>query len=195
MTTEQPAARLPGVTYAISNTGPLILAFQSDSFTLLTQIFAQIHLSEICAAELMKHGWEAEMKTAAPKLVIVELTAEEQKQARHLAGQIAKNSERTAAGTEKHLGETQAIVLALRPEYQGDLLLLDELEARAMTRQLRIKLSGFPGILLLAVQIGLISAEELKAKREQCRTQGTHYGSLFIQQVYEMSQQKGRRQS
>lgn len=35
----KPKPRLPGTTYAISNTGPLISAFQSNSFGLLTQIF------------------------------------------------------------------------------------------------------------------------------------------------------------
>ncbi len=91
-----------------------------------------------------------------------------------------------------HLGEAQAIVLALRTEYHNDLLLLDELVARAVAKQLNIKLSGFPGVLLLAVQAGLISAEDLKARLEKCRREGTHYGTTFIQQVYRMAKQ-GRR--
>jgi hypothetical protein len=44
--------RLLGGTYAISNTGPLISAFQSDRFALLTQIFAKIHVTTVCVAEL-----------------------------------------------------------------------------------------------------------------------------------------------
>jgi len=71
--------------------------------------------------------------------------------------------------------------------------LLDELAARAIARQMGVKLSGFPGALLLAVQGGLISAEELKARLEVCRKKGTHYGAHFIQQVYEMAKH-GRRE-
>jgi len=93
--------------------------------------------------------------------------------------------------SEHHLGEAQAIVLALRPEHQNDLLLLDELAARAIAKKSRAKISGFPGVLLLAVQGGLIPAEELQARLEDCRRKGTHYGKPFISQVYEMAK-RGR---
>ena len=82
--------------------------------------------------------------------------------------------------------------MALRPEHRNDLLLLDELAARAVAKQKGIKLSGFPGVLLLAAQTGLISAEELKTRLEMCREQGTHYRTNFIQQVYEMAKQRRR---
>lgn len=52
-----------------------------------------------------------------------------------------------------------------------------------------VKLSGFPGVLLLATQGGLISAEELRTRLEICREKGTHYRTSFIQQVYEMAKQ------
>ncbi|MBI3795688.1 MAG: hypothetical protein HY268_01800 [Deltaproteobacteria bacterium] len=69
---------------------------------------------------------------------------------------------------------------------------MDELAARAIAKRLGVKLSGFPGVLLLAVQGDLITAEELKIRLEKCRAQGTHYGVPFIKQVYEMAKQ-GRR--
>ena len=34
--------------------------------------------------------------------------------------------------------------------------------------------------------------EELKARLEMCRAQGTHYGARFIQQIYEMARQRRR---
>ena len=92
----------------------------------------------------------------------------------------------------KHLGEAQAIVLAVREDYQNDVLLLDELAAREVAKQQNVKLSGFPGVLLLAVQGGLITAEELRSRLEICRQHGTHYGKRFIEQVYKMAKQ-GRR--
>ncbi|MEK7785065.1 MAG: hypothetical protein AAB658_06510 [Chloroflexota bacterium] len=192
MAEEQPTARLSGATYAVSNTGPLISAFQSDSFALLAQIFAEIHISTACAAELTRHGWEEEVQAASPKLTIVKLTSGEEKRAQTVAKLIAEHPDTNDPIVENHLGEAQAIVLALRSEHQDDLLLLDEFAARVIAKQMGIKLSGFPGALLLAVQGGLISAEELKVRLEKCREQGTHYGATFIQQVYEVAKQ-GRR--
>jgi predicted nucleic acid-binding protein len=184
--------RISGVTYAVSNTGPLISAFQSNSFVLLTQIFAEIHIPTACVTELKKHGWGKEVRAASGKLVIVELTPSEKKQALYFAKQIAQHPDTNDPIVKNHLGESQAIVLALRPEYQDDLLLLDELAARAIAKQTNVKLSGFPGVLLLAVQIGLISDDELKARLEVCRAQGTHYSEKLIQQVYAIAKQDRR---
>lgn len=179
--------RIPGATYAISNTGPLISAFQSDSFQLLTRIFPYIFISKACKAELVKHGWEKEIKAAAPQLIIIKLFHREEKQALAIAGQISQHQDMNDPVPENHLGESEAIVLALRPEHRDDLLLLDELAPRSIAKQAGIKLSGFPGVLLLAVQIGFISPEDLKKRLEICREKGTHYGVDFIRQVYEMA--------
>lgn len=93
---------------------------------------------------------------------------------------------------KNHLGEAQAIVLSLRPEHHEDLLLIDELAARSVAKQAGVKLSGFPGVLLLAARGGLISPEELRMRLEICRDKGTHYGAMFIQQVYDMAKQSRR---
>lgn len=192
MMQEQPTTHQPDRTVAISNTGPLISVFQSDSFELLTDIFAEVRISAVCRAELIRHGWANEIQAAGSKLVIVQLSTEEEQTAQSIAHQIAQHPDTNDPVAENHLGEAQVIVVAQRKEHQDDLLLLDELAARAIARQHGVKLSGFPGVLLLAVQDGLISAEELKARLETCRSQGTHYGVAFIQQVYEMAKQ-GRR--
>ena len=184
--------RSPGTTYAISDTGPLISAFQSESFDLLTQIFFLIFVSTTCIAELKEHGWEEEIQSAGARLAIVTLTTDEQRQALTFAKQIAQHPETHNPVAEHHLGEAETIVVAFRAEHRNDLLLLDELAARAVAKQTGVKLSGFPGVLLLAVQGGLISAEELKTRLEMCREQGTHYGTRFIQQIYEMARQRRR---
>lgn len=184
--------RSPGATYAISDTGPLISAFQSESFDLLTQIFAAIFVSTTCIAELKEHGWEEEIQSASSHFVIITLTAEEEKQALAFSEQIAQHPDTHDSVAEHHLGEAEAIVVALRAEHRDDLLLLDELAARVVAKQAGVKLSGFPGVLLLAAQGGLISPEDLKARLEMCRKQGTHYGINFIQQVYEMAKKRRR---
>jgi predicted nucleic acid-binding protein len=125
--------------------------------------------------------------------MIVHLISEEEERAWEIAAQIAQHPTTNDPIAENHLGEAQVITLALRLERRDDLLLLDELAARAVAKQLGIRLSGFPGVLLLAAQVGLISPEELRRRLKQCRSQGTHYGRAFVQQVYEMAKRSGRR--
>ena len=186
-------ARSPGVAYAVSDTGPLISAFQSGSLGLLASVFAAIYIPQACMTELEQHGWEEEVQSAILQLAVVRLNPKEEEYALELADQIAQHSNTRDPVLEHHIGEAQAIVVALRPEHRADLLLLDELAARAVARQAELKLSGFPGALLLATQLGLISAEELRVRLDTCREKGTHYGEAFIQEVYEMAQM-GRRQ-
>jgi len=85
---------------------------------------------------------------------------------------------------DNHVGEAQAMVLAARPEFANDVLLLDELAARAVAEEFGLTLSGFAGVLLVAVQEGWLTADELKKRLETCRRQGTHYSEAFIEQVY-----------
>lgn len=186
------ASRLPGATYALSDTGPLISAFQCQSFALLTQIFAGVHISQTCLAELTKHGWENEVRAASSALKVVPLTPSEQRQALTVAKRIAQHPETNDRIVANHLGEAEVIALSLRVAYRNDVLLLDELAARDIAKQMKVRLSGFPGMLLLAVQGSLITAEELKRRLEQCRQQGTHYSVAFIKQVYEMAKSRRR---
>lgn len=127
-----------------------------------------------------------------PVLIIIELSPEEQQQARVIAEEIARQPTTNDRIADNHLGEAQVIQLALRPEYRNDVVLLDELAARTVARQRGIRLSGFPGVLLMAVQVGLLSAEELRDRLERCRQAGTHYGVAFVRQVYEMAKQDRR---
>jgi len=85
---------------------------------------------------------------------------------------------------DNHLGEAQAMVLAARPEFANDVLLLDELAARAVAEESGLTLAGFAGVLLVAVREGLLTAEELKRRLEICQQQGTYYNEAFIEQVY-----------
>jgi predicted nucleic acid-binding protein len=176
-----------GATYAVSDTGPLISAFQSDSFGVLARIFAGIHVPQGCLDELLVHGWEEQVQAAMPKLAVIELTSREKEMALGIAQEIANRPGTNDPIAANHFGEAQAIALTLRAEYRADLLLLDELAAREIARERGLKLSGFPGVLLLAVQAEMMSADELRTRLERCRAQGTHYGVRFIERVYEMA--------
>ncbi len=83
----------------------------------------------------------------------------------------------------------EVMVLAGRPEYSGCIMLLDERAARAVAAELDLKVSGFAGILLLAASEKLLTADEVKNKLKQCQQLGTHYGDVFIQQVYQAAKE------
>jgi predicted nucleic acid-binding protein len=179
--------RSPGTTYAISDTGPLISALQSDSVPLLASLFSEVHLPAACALELADHGWQDEVESAVNKLLVLKLTTKELKAASAVAGEVAKESGGKVARITSHAGEAQAIVLAQRPGYRDDILLIDEAAARLVARKRGLRVSGFPGVLLLAVQVGLISATSLRIRLERCRAQGTHYSREFIGQVCDLA--------
>ncbi|MEM7533223.1 MAG: hypothetical protein AAF639_13665 [Chloroflexota bacterium] len=174
---------------AISNTGPLVSAFQSDSFHILSELFDEIRISSVCKSELIKHGWEGEIQKADSKLIILHLTANEEREAKEVAKRIAQHPRTNDPVIESHLGEAQVIVVALRDEHKEDFLLLDELAARDVARQMGANLSGFPGVLILAVQEGLITAEDVKKRLEICQAKGTHYSNAFIKHVYQKAKQ------
>jgi predicted nucleic acid-binding protein len=142
--------KLTSATAAISDTGPVISAFQSDSLGVLLHIFAAIYVPPACLAELNQHGWRSEVGAASPFLVPVVLTETEEKRAEEFAGQVAARSRPAQRVAAYHRGEAQAIVLALRPEFRRDMLLIDERAARDVAIAAGLTITGFPGVLLLA---------------------------------------------
>jgi len=178
------AIREPGATHAISDTGPLISIFQSDSLDLVTTLLPVIHIPPVCLEELIRHGWGESLQSAGSQIESHSLTQAEKEMARTIARQIAFHPLSRDPVVDNHLGEAQALALATRPEFVNDVLLVDELAARVVAEQMGLTISGFAGVLLVAVQEGLLTANELKERLATCRQQGTHYSEAFIEQVY-----------
>ena len=186
------AIREPGSTQAISDTGPLISIFQSNSLDVVTTLLPVIHIPQACADELAKHGWKEALQLSNSRIQIHALSDKEKEAAWSIAQRIAAHAMSGDPEPAHHLGEAQAIVLATRPEYASDVLLIDELAARAVAQDIGLALSGFPGVLLVAAQEGLLSAEEVKERLETCRRQGTHYSKALIKQVYSAAKEGER---
>jgi hypothetical protein len=83
--------KIPGATYAISNTGPLISAFQSNSFELITKIFPTVFISTVCMAELEDQGWKDEIQAAFPQLVVIKLIVKEERHALTFTRKISQH--------------------------------------------------------------------------------------------------------
>jgi predicted nucleic acid-binding protein len=173
----------------VSNTGPLISAFQSGSFEVIAALLGTIHTTAACRAELIRHGWQSQIDQAGEALAIHELTAVEDEQAMILARRIADHPISKDRNPMNHLGEAEAMTLAQRAEFSNSAILLDEVAARGVAVEEGLIISGFAGALLAAVERGLLTAEELKTRLDDCRELGTHYSLNFIEQVYQAAQE------
>jgi len=176
----------------VSDTGPLVSMFQSDSLALVTSLLGVIHTSETCLRELLQHGWEDAVTEAGNQLVRHELSDPQRERAQALARQIASHSDAKDEDFLVHLGEAEAMVLAQDLKPGGGVLLVDELAARRVAMSADITGVGFAGVLLLAVEAGLLTPRDVRERLEHCRRHGTHYSPLLIERVYQAAKEARR---
>jgi len=105
-----------GKIVVISNTGPLISAFQCGRIDLLKHYFEAIYIPESELEEFRRHGADKTIRQLISEgLVIVErLTADEKAQARQIARSIAESAFARIKDYEHHLPEAEAMVLMNR---------------------------------------------------------------------------------
>ena len=166
----------------VSDTGPLISAFQSRSLPLLHALIGDVVVPKAVADEITQHGWSDELAVAGEKIRVVELESDEQSKVTEVAVAIG------ASAPLEHRGEAEAIVLASRRSESCESILIDELAARSYAKTLGLRIAGFPGILLKATRSKVLNPEELKSRLESCRDQGTYYGQQLNEDVYQMAQ-------
>ncbi|MFQ6119169.1 MAG: hypothetical protein ACE5KE_04680 [Methanosarcinales archaeon] len=84
------------IAYAISNTGPLISAFQANAVGVLKKVVGKIYITPSCLEELYRHNWKEETDTEikAGFLEVCNLTKEERELAKNIAEQIALRSQK-----------------------------------------------------------------------------------------------------
>lgn len=170
----------------VSDTGPLISAFQSRSFPLLHALIGHVVVPHAVADEITQHGWSDELAAAGERIRVVELETGEHAKAQEVADAIGTSD------PLPHRGEAEAIVLACRSsEFRNsefcELILIDELAARNYATKMGLRVVGFPGILLMATRTKVLSPEDLKSRLESCRDQGTYYSQPLIEDVYQMA--------
>ena len=172
---------------AVSNTGPLVSAFQCGRLDVMRQIYDVIHIPDNVLAELVIHGAEpeiAELVRVGFVVVHNDLTEEERAIAQAIAETIADSSKSHSKDPAHHLSEAEAIALMSRKELAAIELLLDETAAREAADQRGVPMVGFPGVLIRACRQGVISPEAVREALLDCRRQGTHYGAAFIERIY-----------
>lgn len=180
---------------AVSNTGPLVSAFQCDRIDLLKHYFASIHCPPSVLAELEQHGAEELIQKLCTQdfFQVEHLSAQETIQARQIAKQIASSTLTRVKDPIRHLPEAEAIVLTQRLDLLTDLILMEEKAARQVALDLNIPVTGFIGILLLACSDHRLAPEEMQSLLDACRQQGTHYSDLLIAETIQRCRELNKR--
>jgi predicted nucleic acid-binding protein len=170
---------------AVSNTGPLISAFQCHRTDLLKRYFSVIYIAASELTELEKHGWANVVREFIDEgfiSVVEELTDQEKILAEGVARRIAADSTSHDPDWHNHLPEAEAIVLTQqRTHLMVAQILLDERAARQVARELGLPLTGFPGVLGRAGLDGLLTQDDIRQLLQTCRRQGTHYSDELIE--------------
>lgn len=170
----------------VSNTGPLISAFQSNRLEILRQLYDVISIPESELAEFKKHDAGGEISQLIDEgfVVVHTLTATEKQVAQEIADAIAQSAHSTDKEAAHHWPESEAMVLMSRPQSTAREILLDERAARAVVQERGLPVIGFAGVLIRASQRGLLSSEEVRDALTLCQQQGTHYSNQFISELY-----------
>lgn len=173
----------------VSNTGPLISAFQCGRTDLLKRYFSVIYITASELAEFDRHGWTDDIcRLINEGLLIVAdpLTEREREEAERVARRIAADSTSGDPDWRSHLPEAEAIALMQqRASLVIEQILLDEKAARNVARELGLHLTGFPGVLGRAGLDGLVIQDKIRRLLKTCQQQGTHYRDTLIETVSE----------
>lgn len=171
---------------AVSNTGPLISALQSDCIHILLQLYDLIHIPASELQEYEKHGAGREVRELIDAGILIvheDFTESEKDFAKTIAEEIAADRATRDKDSAHHLPEAGAVVLTQRNSLGAVELLIDELAARHAARRRGVPIIGFPGILIRAYQQSMINAEDVRNALEECKRQGTHYSPRLIKEV------------
>ena len=168
---------------AMSNTGPLLSAFQCGRTDLLKRYLAVIHIPSSELEEFERHNAGEEIRSLVEEgfVVLHHLSSEEQKRADVLAQRIATSNQARVKEFEHHLPEAEAMVLMERPELGCEVLLVEEKAAREIARELGLEITGFVGVIARAASEGIVNAQEVRYLLETCREQGTRYSDALIE--------------
>jgi predicted nucleic acid-binding protein len=162
---------------AVSNTGPLISAFQCGRTNLLKRYLSVIYITTSELTELDKHSWTDEIRELISEgsvVVVSELTEQEKGQAENVAKRIATDPTSRDLDWHNHLPEAEAIVLVKQRAYlMIDQILLDEKAARKVAHELGLSITGFPGVIGRAGLDGILTKDEIRQLLRICQQQGT----------------------
>jgi len=135
----------------MSNTGPLMSAFQCGWTDRLDRYCSVIYITASELAEFDKHGWTEEIHRLMDDglvAVVEPLTEQEKEEAEWVAKRIAAHPTSGDPDWPNHLPEAEAMVMMhQRTHLMFEQILLDEKAARHVAQEQGLGLTGFPGVL------------------------------------------------
>lgn len=138
----------------VSDTTPLITLMKISKLDLLKDLFGEILIPEAVFNEVTGNSTFKEEADLIKDCSYVKVVTISDKERVNLIQRV----------TGLDLGETEAIVYA--DEYKADILLMDETKGRQVAKNMNIPLSGSIGILLEALEKGLINPADMIDKLE-----------------------------
>ncbi len=173
---------------AVSNTGPIVSAFQCGAVDLLREYFRVLFLPPATVAEYAGHGLTEEIDALIESgfAEVTEISPAERRQASELASELASLSKQRKEPL-LHMGEAEALALMEGKRTGAHVVFVDEPPARRLARDRNLPVIGFPGVLIDLAGEGLLSADEVRERLRTCREQGTFYGLDLIEEAYRLS--------
>lgn len=133
----------------ISDTTPIISLLKAGQLELLKKLFGEIIIPQTVFTELVSNSVFADEVETVRSCSYIRVRDVVEKKAVSILQRV----------TGLDAGESEAIVIA--EELEADLLLVDEHKGRRVAQQMGIPITGTLGILLLAFDETLITAEEI----------------------------------
>ncbi|MBO4438924.1 MAG: DUF3368 domain-containing protein [Spirochaetaceae bacterium] len=151
----------------VSDTTPLISLLKIHRLDLLKSLFDEVQIPQGVFDELTANQNYYEEAEKIKNCSFVTIKSVDSKQV-SLFQRV----------TGLDLGESEAIVLT--DTIKADLILLDEIHARQVAKNIGINIMGTVGILKTAYNHGLITAEEIRSAVEIFRSNGRHISENLL---------------
>ena len=155
----------------VSDTTPLISLLKIKRIGLLEKLFGEVVIPQAVFTELtvdIRFDEEAEV-IKNEKFISV----------KEVSNMASVNILKRATGLDQ--GESEAIVLS--DEIQADILLMDEAKGRKISDQMGIHIMGTIGILMVAYEDDILTADEVKNCIDGLQNAGRHIGHKHYQML------------
>lgn len=162
----------------VADTTPLISLMKCDCLGVLQELFGEVHIPEAVYMELTSNSKFAEEALAITNSDFIHRV--------NLEDQKSVTLFKRATGLD--IGESEAIILS--DNLNADFLLMDEVKGRKIAIQMGIHIMGTVGILLLAYDLGILSAGDIKAIVELLRNSNRHISEKLFKQLIDKISEK-----
>lgn len=150
----------------VSDTTSLIVLDELKSLDLLCRLFEGVLIPEAVLAELQVGS--PKVKTTLEQASCFEIVM------------LEESEQLVSLQLMLDAGESEAIALAVERKLP---ILIDEKKGRQIARQLKLTMTGFAGILILAVRKSVLTSPEAIALLDQAMSNGYRFSEKLYKQV------------